>query len=84
MPALAFDYSAHNPVTIVNPDADALLNESRVTPDWVFHGTVGNGSKPAVASISRAGASADATAQALPGQHRQSFWSKLKHFFGGG
>jgi hypothetical protein len=84
MPALAFDYSAHNPVTIVNPDADALLNESRVTPDWVFHGTVGNASKPAVASISRAGASAGATAQASPAQHRQSFWSKLKHFFGGG
>jgi hypothetical protein len=79
IPALAFDYASRNTVMATDPDAAALLEESRVSPGWVFNGHVGKGSNPAAASDSHS----HATTQSPPVQTHESFWSKLKHLFGG-
>jgi hypothetical protein len=84
MPPLAFDYSSRNTVPIANSDTAALLDDSRMTPGWVFSGHVGKGSSPAAASLPRAHDTAHNAAQAPPAQEHVGFWSKLKHFFGGG
>ena len=78
LPALAFDYSTRTPVTIANSDATALLEESQLTPNWVFHGAVGKG--PSAATTPSRNAGANPVAQA---EQPRSFWSRLKHFFAG-
>ena len=84
MPTLAFDYSSRNTVTNANSDTAAVLDDSRITPEWVFRGHVGKGSTSAATSIFNTHAAVPSTKQAPPAQEHGGFWSKLKHFFGGG
>jgi hypothetical protein len=83
MPVLAFDYASQGVTPSINLDNSALLAETRVTRDWVFHGHVGTSSTQQNAPAAAEKKAARSAKGASAPEH-ESFWAKLKHLFGVG
>lgn len=87
-PPLTYSYKLPYPPPNLNAETVLLARESRVETSEVFHGHVGaakNGGTPKAGSgQSQTDGTPSVAAPPAPATKPRGFWTKLKHFFGGG
>jgi hypothetical protein len=87
-PPLTYSYKVPNPSPDVNAETVLLVREAQVEASQVFYGHVGAQAPTTESGASKTAPASENTkaatsASALPTKSR-GFWSKVKHFFGGG